>query len=147
QAGRDAVAGERLLALEALPDRGQHRHLPVGPLDPADTLGRQGQVLYVESLGGCHSLCLSRRQATSRSSCFRCSHSSASRSIPASQESTAARSAGSRRSRAANDMSPSSTPKRRRSAASERSWFSSRRPYSRQPEAVRVGTTSSACSR
>ncbi len=33
QAGGDAVAVERPLALEALADRGQHRHLPVGPLD------------------------------------------------------------------------------------------------------------------
>jgi hypothetical protein len=28
------MAGERLLALEPLPDRREHRHLPVGPLDP-----------------------------------------------------------------------------------------------------------------
>ena len=38
QAGGDAVAGERLLALEALADRGQHRHVAVGPLDAAHAL-------------------------------------------------------------------------------------------------------------
>ena len=47
QAGRDAVAGERLLALEALADRGEHRHLPVGPLDPALALAREGEILHV----------------------------------------------------------------------------------------------------
>ena len=54
QAGGDAVAGERLLALEALADRGQHRHLPVGPLDPPHALGGERQVLDVVSLGRCH---------------------------------------------------------------------------------------------
>ena len=49
QAGRDAVAGERLLALEPIADRGQHRHLPVGPLDPAQAFGRKRHVLHIES--------------------------------------------------------------------------------------------------
>src|SRR5207237_10436124 len=35
---------------EALADRAKHGHLPVGPLDPADALGRESQVLDVESL-------------------------------------------------------------------------------------------------
>jgi hypothetical protein len=39
QAGRDAVAGQRLLVLEALADRGEHGHLPVGPGDPARPFG------------------------------------------------------------------------------------------------------------
>ena len=50
QAGGDAVAGERLLALEALADRREHRHLPVGPLDPADALGGEGEILHVVAL-------------------------------------------------------------------------------------------------
>ena len=32
EARRDAIAGQRLLTLEPLPDRREHRHLPVGPL-------------------------------------------------------------------------------------------------------------------
>jgi hypothetical protein len=39
QAGGDAVAAQRLLALEALPDLGEHGHLPVCPFDPALPLG------------------------------------------------------------------------------------------------------------
>jgi hypothetical protein len=54
QARRDAVAGERLLPLEALPDRGQHRHLPIGPFDAAHALCGERQVLDVESFRGCH---------------------------------------------------------------------------------------------
>ena len=54
QAGGDAVAGERLLALEALADRGEHRHLPVGPLDPAHALGREREVLHVVALRRSH---------------------------------------------------------------------------------------------
>ena len=54
QAGRDAVAGERLLALEPLTDRGQHRHLPVGPLDPAHALRGEREVLDVVLDGGGH---------------------------------------------------------------------------------------------
>ena len=56
QAGSDAVAGQRLLTLEPVADRGQDRHLPVGPRDSAYALGRQGQVSYVVTLGGCHQL-------------------------------------------------------------------------------------------
>ena len=54
EARGDAVAGERLLALEALADRLQHRHLPVGPHDAAHALGGECQVFDVVSLGGCH---------------------------------------------------------------------------------------------
>ncbi len=43
QAGGDAVPGERLLGGEALADRRQHRHLPVGPHDPAHALGRSAR--------------------------------------------------------------------------------------------------------
>ena len=50
QARRDAVAGERLLGLEPLADRGQHRHLPVGPLDPPHAFGGERQVFDVVSL-------------------------------------------------------------------------------------------------
>ena len=49
EARRDAVAGQRLLALEPLADRGEHRHLPVGPLDAPHALGGERQVLYVVS--------------------------------------------------------------------------------------------------
>ena len=50
QAGGDPVALERLLGLEPLADRGQHRHLPVGPHDALHALGRERQVLHVVSL-------------------------------------------------------------------------------------------------
>ena len=54
EAGGDAVAGERLLLHEPLPDRGQHRHLPVGPLDPPYALDGEGEVLYVVLLRRSH---------------------------------------------------------------------------------------------
>ena len=130
QARRDAVAAQRLLALEALADRGEHRHLPVGPLDPPLAFRRRARGLSRRTvsslpfdpfgLGGEEPLVLAlfpldpgevvgaREPAVDRP-----------------------RSSGSRRSRAANAMSPISTRKRLRSSASERSWFSSRRPYSR----------------
>jgi hypothetical protein len=41
QARRQAVARERPLALEALADRSQDRHLPVGPLDADQARGRE----------------------------------------------------------------------------------------------------------
>ena len=50
QAGRDADARERLLPLEALADRGEHRHLPVRPLDPPDAFRGQREVLHVVSV-------------------------------------------------------------------------------------------------
>ena len=64
QARRDPVAGQRELALEALADRGQHRHLPVGPGDPAHALGGESQILHVISLG-CGHLSLSSGQRSS----------------------------------------------------------------------------------
>ena len=54
EAGGDAVAVQRLLPLEALADRGEHRHLPVGPLDPPHALLREREVLYVVALRRCH---------------------------------------------------------------------------------------------
>jgi hypothetical protein len=48
------VPGQRLLALEALADRGQDGHLPVGPGDPPHALGGERQILHVVSLDGCH---------------------------------------------------------------------------------------------
>ena len=54
QAGGDAVARQRLLGLEALADRGEHRHLPVGPRDPPHAFGGERQVLHVVTLGRCH---------------------------------------------------------------------------------------------
>ena len=44
EAGPDAQALERPLALEALADEAQDRHLPLGPLDPPDALGREAEV-------------------------------------------------------------------------------------------------------
>ena len=96
QARRDAVAVQRLLRLESLPDRREHRHLPVRPLDPPHALGREREVFHVVPLRRCHrflSLLQQKSQAASSRSCFRCSHSSAS-SLPANHVSTAARSAG-----------------------------------------------------
>src|SRR4029453_7647922 len=67
EARRDAVARERLLALEALADRRQHRHLPVGPLDPAQPFGRPPHILYVVSPRGSHlAPSLFRRPAAAR---------------------------------------------------------------------------------
>ena len=145
QAGRDPVPRQRLLALEALADRGEHRHLPVRPGDPPDAFRGERQVLHVVSLCGCHRSSLSlvcrviRSQAASgasRRSCFRCSHSTQAdvtpsedgSLVPASQVSTAARRSGSRRRRSAKASSSSPTPNALRSVASVRSWFSSRIP-------------------
>ena len=53
QAGGEALAGERLLHGEALADRGEHRHVAVGPEDLAQSCVRQGQVAdVVETVGG-----------------------------------------------------------------------------------------------
>jgi hypothetical protein len=49
QTGRDAVAGERLLALESLADRGQHRHVLVGPGDSSHALLGEPEILDVVS--------------------------------------------------------------------------------------------------
>ena len=132
QARGDAVAGERLLALEPLADRGQHRHLPVGPHDPPHALGRERQVLHVVSSSSSPCSLSSRvgviRRREAARACAAPTRPRPASSAPASQPSTAARSSGSRRSRAANARSASSTPKRSRSSRSERSWFSSREP-------------------
>ena len=39
------MARQRLLARESLPDRREHRHLPVGPLDPPLALVGEGEVV------------------------------------------------------------------------------------------------------
>ena len=44
EAGADAEAREGLLALEALADQAQDGHLALGPLDPPDALGGEGEV-------------------------------------------------------------------------------------------------------
>jgi hypothetical protein len=54
QARRDAVAAERLLFDEPLADRGEHRHLPVGPLDPLLAPRREGEVFDVVALRRSH---------------------------------------------------------------------------------------------
>ena len=56
QAGGDAVAGKRLLRLEPLADRRQHRHLPVGPGDPAHAVGGEREILHVVAFRRCHSV-------------------------------------------------------------------------------------------
>ena len=43
----DAQAGQRPLALEALADEPQDRHLALGPLDAADALGGQAEIGHV----------------------------------------------------------------------------------------------------
>jgi len=45
---------ERLLTLEALADGGKNRHLPIGPLDPANALGSKEEVFYIVSLCRSH---------------------------------------------------------------------------------------------
>src|SRR5262249_58753838 len=62
----DPVAGEGGLALEALADRCEHRHLPVGPLDPAHALGRECDVLDVMPFGGGHLVLSVTRRAGAR---------------------------------------------------------------------------------
>ena len=52
----DAVAGKRLLVLEALADRGEHGHLAVSPLDAAHALGRKREVFHVMPFRGSHSV-------------------------------------------------------------------------------------------
>src|SRR6185437_17073866 len=127
QARRDAVAGERLLLLEPVADRGEHRHLPVRPLDPPFAFARESEVFHVVAFRRCHRF-LSIHAASNRS-CFRCSHSTHARSsAPASQPSTAFLSSGSRLSRAAKTRSEISRSNLRRSSPSDRSWFSSRNP-------------------
>ncbi len=54
QARGDAVALERLLALEALANCRENGHLPVGPFDPADALCSQGKVFHIVSLSRSH---------------------------------------------------------------------------------------------
>jgi hypothetical protein len=54
---------ERLLPLEPLADRGEHRHLAVGPLDPALALGGEGEILHVVSLRRSHQSFLVGRRA------------------------------------------------------------------------------------
>ncbi len=101
QAGRDADARQRLLPLEALADRGEHRHLPVRPLDPPHAFGGERKVLHVVSLW-LPSFLSRSNQATSSFSCFRCSHSTHAGAeepasgtfVPASHVSTAARTVG-----------------------------------------------------
>ncbi len=44
EAGADAQAVERPVALEALADEAQDGHLALGPLDPSDTLGGEAEV-------------------------------------------------------------------------------------------------------
>ena len=53
---RDAIAGERLLVLEALADRGEHGHLAVGPLDAAHALRRKRKVFHVMPFRRSHSV-------------------------------------------------------------------------------------------
>ncbi len=67
QARGDAVAGEGLVLLEPVADRGEHRHLPVGPLDPPLALGGEGEILHVVALRCCHRvLSLMRRSVVVR---------------------------------------------------------------------------------
>jgi len=47
QTGPDAQTGERPLDGEALADQAQDRHLPLRPLDAADTFGRAAEVGHV----------------------------------------------------------------------------------------------------
>ena len=63
EAGGDAIAGERLLTLEPLPDRDEHRHLAVGPRDAAHSLGCEAEVLDVVALCRGHDFLLGRLDA------------------------------------------------------------------------------------
>ena len=51
EAGRDADAVQRPLLLETLADRGENRHVPVGPLDADDARGSEAEILDV--VAGC----------------------------------------------------------------------------------------------
>ena len=142
QAGRDAVAGQRLLALEALADRGEHRHLPVGPRDPADALGGEGQVLDVVALvwwpSALFSLESSVRHAASSRSCFRCSQSTqrCGRRSPWSQVSTLG---PERRTRGAAALRTRRRRARRRSARAARAASAAGRARQRRRAGTRRG--------
>ena len=60
QAGGDAQAGQRPFGREALADGGQHRHLAVGPLDPA-LPRRQREVAHVMRNGCGHPAMIASR--------------------------------------------------------------------------------------
>ena len=119
QARRDAVAGERLLALEPLADRGQHRHLPVGPHDAPHALGGERQILHVVVLGCSHasSLVIAGESSSSGSEeplVLALLPFDPGAGVVAGGEPAVdgPRRSGSRRSRRANASSASSTPKR-----------------------------------
>ena len=44
QAGADPDPGEGPIPLEPFPDQAQHRHLALGPVDPADPFRRKPEV-------------------------------------------------------------------------------------------------------
>ena len=72
EAGADAQAREGLLALEALADQAQDRHLSSRPLDPADAFVGQAEVDDVVGRklggGGCHQRSVSLRGERKRRS-------------------------------------------------------------------------------
>ena len=97
QACGDAVPGERLLALEALADRREHRHLPVCPRDPPHALGGERQILHVVALCRCHRSSLRCQVRLRRSS--EGARASAAPTRPRPGESGRARARSSRRAR------------------------------------------------
>ncbi len=74
QAGADAQAGERTLALEPLADEAQDGHLALRPLDPSDPLGGETEVRHVvgrQGAGGGHGRSVSLRSNRRRSGAVR----------------------------------------------------------------------------
>ena len=142
QARGDAVPGERLLALEALADRREHRHLPVGPRDPAHAFGGERQILHVVSQCRCHRSSLRCRRGSGRVGREqalvlallpldpgRGDLVGAGDGRPGEPRLDRRREAPARGAAAARTRAPaSSTSKRARSSASAFSWFSSRMP-------------------
>jgi hypothetical protein len=52
EAGPNPDPGQRLFALEPFADQPEHRHLALGPFDPADALGGQAEVGHVVGRSG-----------------------------------------------------------------------------------------------
>ena len=69
QARRYALPREGLLLLESFPDRGQHRHLPVGPSDPAHAFCGERQVLDIMAFRGGHGSFPGSARSSSSASC------------------------------------------------------------------------------
>ena len=89
EAGADAQAVERAVALEALADEAQHGHLALGPFDAADALGGEADVRDIvggSCAGGGHEVGFSLRAKKRRMRLARSGHGEPSRWISRSSK-------------------------------------------------------------